>query len=293
MSAASSNEESTSLMQRRLLKQMGKMGQPAAGYDEPAPSAYDDPEPPAYEAPHVCGQWGKWSECSASCGGGLETRQYSFLDGVKCGKACLHGDGDKQQQECNNDVPCPVDCEGSWGEYTSCSATCDTGVQSRMFTVTQEALHGGKACPQTCGTVEDHPCSTEPCEKNCKGRWEDWSECVGPKGAWCGPNGTQTSDFTVTQNHTEGGCGCTATKWGSKTEVDVDESTVDTRECDLPCCPERCEGEWGEWGQCVGATQLKMVVPSAYGDVPTEMCCGGGTKTKTFEVTKDKVCGGA
>jgi len=286
-------------MQRRLLKQMGKMEQPAAGHDEPAPSAYDDPEPPAYEPPHVCGQWGKWGECSASCGGGLETRQYSFLDGVKCGKSCPHGDGDKQQQECNTDVSCPVDCEGSWGQYSDCSATCGTGLQARMFTITQEAMHGGKACPKVNGAMEDHECSTEMCEDHCEGHWDDWSECsnggAGPTGQECGPGGSQTRGFTVTVEHTKGGCGCSAAMWGTTAAVDVDASTVDTRTCELPCCPEPCEGDWGEWGQCTGKNvqKLEMVVPSAYGDVPTEMCCGGGMKSKTFEVAKDKVCGGA
>jgi len=280
-------------MQRRLLKQMGKVEQPAAAYADPAPAYGDDPEPPAYEPPHVCGKWGEWSECSASCGGGLETAQYSFLDGVKCGKACPHGDGDRKHQECNQQA-CPVDCEGSWGEYTSCSATCGGGVQSRMFTVTQAAAHGGKECPQQCGTVEDHPCSTEKCEEHCSGHWDDWSDCVGPAGAWCGEGGTQTRGYNVTVEHTKGGCGCSAVMWGSKKEVDVDASTVDKRTCELPCCPKPCEGEWGEWGQCTGKNvkHLEMVVPSAYGDVSTEMCCGGGMKSKTFTVTKDKECGG-
>lgn len=293
VSAASSNEESTSLMQKRLLKQMGIVKAEPVGYDDapPPPPAYDDPEP-AYEPPHVCGQWSKWDECTTSCGGGWQTRQYSFLDGVKCNKACPHGDGDKQQQECNTDVPCPMDCKGGWGAYSSCSASCGGGVQSRMYKLSQEAMHGGKACPHSKGAMQDHPCSTEDCEVHCKGHWEDWSECSNGTPEECGPGGSQNRGFKVVIDHTVGGCGCDAVMWGSKTSVDVDASTVDTRSCELPCCPEPCKGSWSEWGKCIGATKLEMVLPGGYGDVSTEMCCGGGMKSKTFKVEKEKVCGG-
>lgn len=295
---ATASEEMSSLMQKRVLKHLDthqnehpeffdKLGDAVVKVMDTLSGGM---EMPAYRDPHTCGEWGAWGECSVPCGGGLKTRQYTFLDGVKCGKECAHGNGDLQQKECNMKA-CPVDCEGSWSEYGSCSASCDGGVQTRMFRVTQEALHGGKECPVAGGAMEDHACSEEKCETHCKGHFEDWGECsnggAGPKGMECGPGGSQSRGFTVTVDHTDGGCGCTDVMWGATEYVSVDAETVDTRSCELPCCPETCEGEWSDWGECQGASSYEIEGP--YGE---SMCCGGGMKSKTFSVTKEKVCGG-
>jgi len=298
-SAAAANDDGTILMQRRFVKQQQhhQSGDVVDGqWEDDNSPVYTDQE----DSEHICGKWTAWSECSEQCGGGLETRTYNYEAGAKCGESCPHGDGDKQQRECNA-AACIVDCEGEWGEYTSCSATCGGGVQSRMFTVTTPALHGGKACAQANGAMEDAACSTQQCELNCQGHWEDWSECsnggAGPNGMECGPGGSQNRGYIVTQEHTSNGCGCSAAFWADmQTEVDVDASSVDTRECQLPCCPENCEGKWGAWGQCAGPN-MQLLAPAVptYGYSGTgemENCCGGGTKSRTFSVTKDLVCGG-
>lgn len=300
MSAAPSNEESVSLMQKRLIKQAGL----DTHTSDPSPVAAvlkglaQDVMDTFDEEPYVCGKWSAWGECTASCGGGLETREYTHVDGVMCGESCPHGNGFKQQRECNTDVSCPIDCEGDWGGYADCSASCGGGVQMRAYHITQEAMHGGKACPKSNGAVEDHPCSTENCEVHCNGHWQDWTECsndgAGPHGLDCGPGGVQSRGYTVAIDHTVGGCGCNAKMFGSTTAENVDASTVDSRSCELPCCPEPCKGSWSDWGECTGehVRSLEMEMPSAYTDVPTKMCCGGGMKSKTFTVDKEKVCGG-
>jgi len=312
---SAAGEDGTSLMQRRFVKQHQhqQAGQKAEwdplGWvvdqwngvweDDQAP-VYSDADSAPADPEHICGTWTVWSECSQQCGGGLETRTYNYEDGAKCGESCPHGDGDKQQRECNT-APCVVDCEGEWGEYTSCSATCGGGVQSKMFTVTTPALHGGKQCAQAHGAMEDAPCSTQQCEKNCQGHWEDWSECSNgverSDGLVCGPDGSQHRGFIVTQEHTTGGCGCSAAFWADlTTEVDVDASSTDTRECQLQCCPENCEGSWGAWGNCEGPNMKKLgLATPTYGYTGAgdmENCCGGGTKARNFSVTKDLVCGG-
>jgi len=305
--SVTASEESTSLMQKRAIKQAGL----DTHQSEQFPEMFDKvkelvvnvmdtlsgttEDAPAYAPEHVCGIWGEWGECSVPCGGGLQTRQYSFLDGVKCGKSCPHGDGDKDQRECNTEKACPIDCDGSWGEFTSCSASCGGGVQSRMYKVSQEAMHGGKMCPKANGAVEDHTCSTENCELHCKGHWDDFDDCsnggAGPHGLECGPGGTQSRGFTVTVDHTVGGCGCEDMMWGATASVSVDASTVDTRSCELPCCPETCEGTWSDWGECTGKNVNPLEVKgSPYEEV--EQCCGGGMKSKTFTIVKEKVCGG-
>eukprot|EP00992_Anisonema_acinus_P013313 TRINITY_DN8674_c0_g1_i2.p1 TRINITY_DN8674_c0_g1~~TRINITY_DN8674_c0_g1_i2.p1 ORF type:complete len:700 (+),score=149.73 TRINITY_DN8674_c0_g1_i2:56-2101(+) len=55
-------------------------------------------------------------------------------------------------------------CEGSWSEYTTCSATCGGGVRSRTFTRISppETL-----CEGTDGQVETEACGTAPCLEAC------------------------------------------------------------------------------------------------------------------------------
>lgn len=92
-----------------------------------------------------------WGNCSASCGGGTQTRTVK-QQAQYGGKACPD-----LTQSCNKE-PCPVDCKVS--DWSGCSKSCGGGTQSR--TVTQQAQNGGKACPdlsqqcnlQACNNVQ-------------------------------------------------------------------------------------------------------------------------------------------
>jgi len=61
--------------------------------------------------------------------------------------------------------PDPVDCVGSWGEWGACSATCDKGFQSRTYTISTPAAHGGAVCPETNGATETRTCQVSECEE--------------------------------------------------------------------------------------------------------------------------------
>merc|ERR1719198_2209910 len=72
--------------------------------------------------------------------------------------------------------PCPVDCEGSWSSWTECSQQCtdcqsygSIGSKSRKFTITVQAAHGGKQCPQPHDTVEEKVCNDKCCPVDCVG----------------------------------------------------------------------------------------------------------------------------
>lgn len=74
----------------------------------------------------VDGQWGAtWSECSAPCGGGTQTRECNNPAPAYGGADCPEGQGER---ECNVD-PCPID--GGYGEWGACikfaEATPDQG----------------------------------------------------------------------------------------------------------------------------------------------------------------------
>jgi len=61
-------------------------------------------------------------------------------------------------------VPCPaVNCQGTWSSWSQCSATCGSGTQTQSFTVTTQAAHGGKACPNP--STRTQKCNEKPCPK--------------------------------------------------------------------------------------------------------------------------------
>ena len=110
-------------------------------------------------------EFGEWSECSAACGGGTQSRTRSCTN-----PAPAHGGTDCQglkteSQNCNTDE-CPVD--GGWsefGEWSECSATCGGGIQSRTRSCTNPVrAHGGTDCEGV--GKENQSCNTQKCPGN-------------------------------------------------------------------------------------------------------------------------------
>ena len=110
----------------------------------------------------------------------------------------------------------PVDCQGTWSDW----GQCVNGSQSNTFTVTQQALYGGKACPDP--LVQRRTCTVQT-PVDCQGTWSDWGQCV---------NGSQSNTFTVTQQALYGGKACPS-------------PLVQTRPCTV-----ECKGDWSGWGEC-------------------------------------------
>ncbi|XP_063683609.1 coadhesin-like [Bolinopsis microptera] len=141
--------------------------------------------------PSVDGGWtdfGNWTECSAECGTGSQTRSRSCSNPTPAngGEECL-GD-DNESQECNTQG-CPVN--GGWtdfGDWSECSAECGTGSQTRSRSCSNPApANGGQECLGD--DNESQECNTQGCPVN--GGWTDfgdWSECSNTCGA-----GTQAS----------------------------------------------------------------------------------------------------
>jgi hypothetical protein len=67
--------------------------------------------------------------------------------------------GEIETKECDTS-PCPIDCEGSWGDWTDCSNAAQ-GDQKRIYNIARNPQYGGKACPKNNGDQEIQMCNTD------------------------------------------------------------------------------------------------------------------------------------
>uniref|UniRef100_A0A3P9CEY4 PROP n=1 Tax=Maylandia zebra TaxID=106582 RepID=A0A3P9CEY4_9CICH len=117
---------------------------------------------------HVDGgwsQWGAWTECSLSCGGGVKFRR-RLCDNPSPqsgGRGCL-GDAE-QQRDCNTHL-CTVGPWLPWSQWSECSVSCGGGQQYRSRLCSLPACSGRQS--KICNThVFDGGWS----------RWSPWSRC--------------------------------------------------------------------------------------------------------------------
>ena len=95
-------------------------------------------------------EWGSWSNCSETCGGGKQTRTRSVKTQPKNGGSSCPATS--ESRSCNTHG-CRVDCAGDWKESKEGGQYCDKGAQQvkqkwkKVFTVTRQPEHGGTACP--------------------------------------------------------------------------------------------------------------------------------------------------
>jgi hypothetical protein len=97
---------------------------------------------------------GEWGECEGECGvEGVQTFNVLQAAGPG-GKVCEFADG--ATQVCQ-DAPCKVDC--IWTEWSECSASCGSGVQTRSIVV--PSANGGAECEGPTFRA----CNTQSCPK--------------------------------------------------------------------------------------------------------------------------------
>ena len=137
------------------------------------------------------------------------------------------------------------------------------GQQSNTFTVTQQALYGGKACPDP--LVQTRPCTTpiiEPSIQNipidCQWTWSGWGNCV---------NGQQTSTFKIDQQPQNGGAACPS-------------PLVQTR----PCTTTDCQGTWSGWGKCVNGQQSNTFTVTQQALYGGKACPDPLVQTRTCQI---------
>eukprot|EP00397_Hematodinium_sp_SG-2012_P006578 GEMP01006612.1.p1 GENE.GEMP01006612.1~~GEMP01006612.1.p1 ORF type:complete len:1075 (+),score=211.21 GEMP01006612.1:97-3225(+) len=185
----------------------------------------------------VDAEWGSWDdsfgECSASCGGGYQSRSRCIkVHGNHCGKSLS---GEMTDYKSCNEHPCNnvlLDCAfGEWSTWGDCSCSCN-GVQDRTRQISVYAQKGGIGC--TGPTKQFEPCNVSTCiggpVKDCLlNEWSDWETCS----AKCG-GGHQVRDRKIEQNAENGGKECA----GYLREITP---------CNMHACGKRVDCEWGPW----------------------------------------------
>ena len=195
--------------------------------------------------------WSCFGSCSATCGGGTQTRSRVVIQAPLNGGAACPALTDSAK--CNTQA-CPVNCVGSWGDWSTCSKTCGGGSQTRSLTITTPNSNGGRCCGNP---TEVRPCNTQTCVTDCQmSSWSDWGSCS----KTCG-SGIQTRHRTVTTQPSCQGAQCGA--------------LIDTQTCNTQGCPVDCQvSEWSKCNKC-------------------DKSCGGGKTTMTRTITVQPQNGGA
>lgn len=134
--------------------------------------------------------WGDWGGCSASCGGGVQTRARMWYDTEYATDPdharehdvteCLQHPQDTpltDTQSCSTHQ-CPVDCQTSpWSAWSTCSHTCGGGTQNRLRMQSVMAKYGGMPCG---AFAESQQCGTQVCPTDCEvTSWGEWESAPG------------------------------------------------------------------------------------------------------------------
>ncbi|XP_022785409.1 A disintegrin and metalloproteinase with thrombospondin motifs adt-1-like [Stylophora pistillata] len=151
------------------------------------------------------GEWGAWTKCSKSCGGGEHSRKRLCDSPAPAhgGKIC---EGAFRQRRPCNENNCPVDGSwGSWAPWSACSATCGYGNRQRKRVCDNpKPAYNGKSCVgvgyQKARCHAYYPCPVD-------GNWTSW-------GAWtsctktCGLSYRKRSRSCANPPPQYGGSGC-------------------------------------------------------------------------------------
>ncbi|XP_073401660.1 thrombospondin type-1 domain-containing protein 7B isoform X1 [Dendrobates tinctorius] len=210
--------------------------------------------------------YGNWSDCiiqdarnemqlgvrtlgnMKGCGGGIRLRAiacYDLTGRIVEPTLCSHSGFLEERCE----IPCPFDCKLSdWSGWSSCSASCGSGVKVRSKFLKEKPYNGGRPCPKL--DLKNQVYEAVPCYNECNQYlWvtEPWSACKlhsEEKTANCGAgiqirrarcvNISDNAEDAVVNN----------------TYCKHLESPSSKQECTISCQGECVMSNWGQWSQC-------------------------------------------
>ena len=244
-------------------------------------------------------EWGEWTDCSLTCGGGQSRRFRQCVDSATGEESFCEGN-DTEERICNTDE-CPVYTE--WAEWTECTVPCGGGTKKQI----RECLVEDKCEEDETETAD--VCNESPCPEWTP--WTEWGQCT----ATCGGGTTKRirdclliglrngngTNFHGCDGDTWEMMPCNTencptwtqwTEWTQCTKTCAGGRRVRTRECTVPdslpkqllalfcpgdekiiedCNTEACPKptEWSEWGECT-------------------VSCGGGTRRKVRDCVNSR-----
>jgi hypothetical protein len=203
--------------------------------------------------PYGCtvSEWSSWETCTLSCGTGSESRSRSVVTFDASGDFLCPGL--EEDRACNTEL-CPIDCVMSaWSAYTTCSATCDWGMQSATRSITTHPAHGGEVCTKT---ADSRPCHETYCPIHCVvSDWGGWGGCSKS----CG-RGTKEQTREIVRED----------KYGGSTCPELTRST----DCNVePCAVDCVASAWSAYSTCTTS-------------------CGTGSKSRSRSVIQEAAHGG-
>ncbi|XP_069586533.1 SCO-spondin-like [Ranitomeya imitator] len=111
-------------------------------------------------------EWTAWASCSRTCFYNVEhtglRRRFRH-----CNSSVTLCIGESVQEEACDTSPCPVlGGWSSWGSWTECSVTCDSGIQTRNRSCSRPVpRHGGPKCQGP--HIQTRECNTQLCRDSC------------------------------------------------------------------------------------------------------------------------------
>ena len=192
------------------------------------------------------GEWSKWDDCPDTCinigeNGHKVSRIYQVNQDERYGGECLLRDN-VEYSNCPIEY-CPIDCEGEWGNWQTCSNLCNSNQEiSRIYNVTTSNQYGGLRCDDNNGYKETSNCPFVNCPIDCEGEWGDYDKCINE----CGSNYQVNRTYKITTSNQYGGEFCKDDQNAYIYDGDEDFNS----NCPFVNCPIDCEGEWPPFESC-------------------------------------------